>query len=187
MIVPWQSEIQQWLAGVMLALSFVMLAARRPSSVVGAYAAQAVVLALASGWQAWLQASPQLAAAGLVTLGAKGIGLPLLLRPALRSTRLAAGGWPRIVPGAVLVVLAIAAAPEDLAPALAITLLGLLAIATRHDSGLRAIGLLSLENGVILAAVGALGLPMVLALVVASLGVAGFVAARLVPARTRPA
>ncbi len=186
MTVPPASEIVHWLAGVALALSLVVLAARRPGSVLGAYVAQAVVLALAAGWQAWQQASLPLAAAALVTFGAKGVGLPLLLRPAFRGKRLAAGGWTPMALGAGLAALAAAVAPEELAPALAMVLLGLLTIAARQDRALQTMGLLSLENGVALAAFGAAGVPAVL-VTLASLGVVGLVAARLAPARARPA
>ena len=177
MTVPPASEVGHWLAGLALALSLVVLAARRPGSVLGAYAAQATVVALAAGWQAWLQASPELAAAALVTFGAKGVGLPLLLRPAC-GMRFAGGGWVPLALGAGLAALAAAIAPEDLAPTLAMTLLGLLTIATRRDRALQAMGLLSLENGVALAAFGAAGVPAVLPLTLASLGVVGLVAAR---------
>lgn len=184
MTVPPGSGIVHWLAGAALALSLVVLAARRPGSVLGAYAAQATVVALAAGWQAWQQASLPLAAAALVTFGAKGVGLPLLLRPAFRG-RPAAGGWMPMALGAGLAALAAATAPEELAPALAMALLGLLTIAARQDRALRTVGLLSLENGVALAAFGVAG-PTVLA-ALASLGVVGLVAAQLAPTRARPA
>lgn len=187
MTVPPTSEIGHGLAGLALALSLVVLAARRPGLVLGAYAAQALVLALAAGWQAWLQASSPLAAAALVTFGAKGIGLPLLLRPAFRGVRRAANGWMPLALGAALAALAAAIAPEDVAPALAIALLGLLAIAARQDRALQTMGLLSMENGVALALFGAAALPAAPALMLASLGVIGLVAAHLVRGRTRPA
>lgn len=180
-------EIAPWLAGAALALSLAVLAARRPGAVLGAYAAQATVLALAVGWQAWLQASPPLAAAALVTFGAKAVGLPLLLRPAFRDMRPAAGGWAPMALGAGLAALAAAVAPEGLAPALAMALLGLLTIAARRGRALRTVGLLSLENGVALATFGAAGVPAVLALAFASLGVVSLAAAHLVPAKARPA
>ena len=183
---PSTFEVVHWLAGVALALSLVVLAARRPGSVLGAYAAQAIVLALAAGWQAWHQASLPLAAAALVTFGAKGVGLPLLLRPAFRGERPAADGWMPVALGAGLAALAAAVAPEELAPALAMVLLGLLTIAARQNRIVRTVGLLSLENGVALAAFGMAGVPAV-SMTLASLGVAGLVAAQLAPARTRPA
>jgi len=185
MTVPPASEVVHWLAGAALALSLVVLAARRPGSVLGAYAAQAAVLALIAGWQAWQQASLPLAAAALVTFGAKGAGLPLLLHPAFRG-RPAAGGWMPMALGAGLAALAAAVAPEELAPALAMALLGLLTIAVRHDRALRTAGLLSLENGVALAAFGVSGVPTVL-VTLASLGVVGLAAAQLAPMRARPA
>ncbi len=180
------SEVAPWLAGVALSLSLAVLAARRPGVVLYAYAAQATVLALAVGWQAWLQASPPLAAAALVTFGAKGVGMPLLLRPAFRGMRPAAGGWLPVALGAGLAALAAAVAPEELAPALAMTLLGLLTIAARRGRVLRTVGLLSLENGVALAAFCAAGIPAILALALASLGVVSLAAVHLAPARTRP-
>ena len=186
MIVPPPSEAP-WLAGATLTLSLAVLAARRPGAVLGAYAAQATVLALAVGWQAWLQASPQLAAAALLTFGIKGVGLPLLLRPAFRDVRPAAGGWVPAALGAGLAALAAAVAPEELAPALAVALLGLLTIAVRRGRALRMAGLLSLENGVALAVFSAAGNPAVPALALASLGVVGLAAAHLAPARARPA
>ena len=185
MTVPPASEVVHWLGGVALALCLVVLAARRPGSVLGAYAAQATVLALAAGWQAWQQASLPLAATALVTFGAKGVGLPLLLRPGFRG-RPAAGGWVPVALGAGLAALAAAVAPEELSPALAMVLLGLLTIAVRQDRALQTMGLLSLENGVALAAFGMAGVPAVL-VTFAGLGVVGLVAARLAPARARPA
>ena len=187
MTAPPASGVAPWLVGAALALSLAVLAARRPVSVLGAYAAQATVLALTMGWQAWLQGSPPLVAAALITFGVKGVGLPLLLRPAFRGMRPIAGGWAPVALGAVVAALAAAVAPEELAPALAITLLGLLTIAARRGRTLRMVGLLSLENGVALAASCAAGVPGVLALTLASLGVAGLAAASLAPARTRPA
>lgn len=187
MTVPPSTELAPWLGGVALALSLAVLAARRPGAVLGAYAAQATVLALAVGWQAWLQASPPLAAAAFVTFGAKGVGLPLLLRPAFRDVRPAAGGWVPVALGAGLAALAAAAALEELAPALAMVLLGLLTMAVRRGRAVRTVGLLSLENGVALAAFATTGVPAVPALALASLGVVGLVAARLASAKARPA
>ena len=187
MSVPPAFEIAPWLTGVALLLSLAVLTARRPGAVLGAYAAQATVLALALGWQAWLQASPPLAAAALVTFGAKGVGLPLRLRPLFRDMRSDTGGWVPVALGAALSALAAAVAPQEVAPALAMVLLGLLTMAVRRGRALRTMGLLSLENGVVLAAFGAAGVPAVLALALASLGVVSLATADLAPARARPA
>ena len=186
MTAPLLSEAGHWLAGLTLALSLVVLAARRPGIVLGAYAAQAAVLVLAAGWQAWVQASPGLAAAGLVT-GVKGVGLPLLLRPAFRALRPAAGRWTTVALGTGLAALAAATAPGEVAPALATVLVGLLTMATRRGRALRTMGLLSLENGVALAAFGAAGVSGIFPLTLASLGVVSLVAAQVAPARVRPA
>ena len=82
--------------------------------------------------------------------------------------------------GAGLVALAAAAASVAVPPparagavlALSVLLLGLLVAATRRDAPSRAVGLLSSENGLVLALVGAPGMPLAAGLCVASLALA---------------
>ena len=52
-------------------------------------------------------------------------------------------------------------AREDLAFALAVVLLGLLMMTTRRNAVGQVVGFMSLENGLVLAATGARGMPMV--------------------------
>ena len=171
------------LGGVMLVLSFALLVQRRATAVINAYAAQAMALALAAAWQAWVQESAALALTAAITL-AKGIVLPVALRRVLR--RLALPGVvavappviPTVVLGVGLVVLAATVdAREGLVLALSVVLLGLLVMGTRRDALAQVIGFLSMENGLILAAVGAAGLPLVLELAAALLLATGVVGA----------
>jgi hydrogenase-4 component E len=58
-------------------------------------------------------------------------------------------------------------AREDIAFALAVVLLGLLMMITRRNAVSQVVGFMSLENGLILAATGAKGMPLVVELSVA--------------------
>ena len=73
---------------------------------------------------------------------------------------------------AILVMLPVTAtadalAREDLAFALAVVLLGLLLMVTRRNAVSLVIGFMSLENGLVLAATGAKGMPLVVEISVA--------------------
>jgi hydrogenase-4 component E len=177
-------------AGV-LVLSFMLLYQRRVSAVIDTYAAQALALAAAAAWQGWVQAAPQLYLTAAITLGAKGFLLPLALRRMVRrlaihrAVETALGIFPSMVLGVALVALAIlvvlpttlaaqALTREDLALALSVVLLGVLMMITRRNALTQTIGFLSLENGLILAAVGVAGLPLVVELSVAVLVLVAF-------------
>jgi len=58
-------------------------------------------------------------------------------------------------------------AREDLAFALAVVLLGLLVMVTRRNAVSQVVGFMSLENGLVLAATGAKGMPLVVEISVA--------------------
>jgi hydrogenase-4 component E len=58
-------------------------------------------------------------------------------------------------------------AREDLAFALAVVLLGLLVMVTRRNAVGQVVGFMSLENGLVLAATGAKGMPLVVEISVA--------------------
>jgi len=58
-------------------------------------------------------------------------------------------------------------AREDLAFALSVMLLGLLMMVSRHNAVSQVIGFMSIENGLILAATGAKGMPLVVEISVA--------------------
>src|SRR3954469_22309245 len=170
----------------MLLLSFTLLYQRRVAAVVNALAVQGGILAAAAAWQGFVQAAPQLYLTALIAFGAKAVLIPLALRLAIRRLQLdrtvevALGIGPSMMAGVSLVALAIlvvlpitaggrAIAREDLALALSVVLLGMLMMITRRNAILQVAGLMTLENGLILAAVGVAGMPLVVELSTAAL------------------
>ncbi len=179
-------DVAHLLGGGVLLLSFVLLYQRRIGAVINAFAMQGTLLALAAAWAAYAQAVPGLYLTALLTLAAKGVLIPLALHATVRRLDLhrtvetALGIGPSLVAGVALVALAIlvvlpategarALAREDIALALSVVLLGMLMMITRRNAISQVIGLLSLENGLILAAVGVAGMPLVVELSTAAL------------------
>lgn len=189
-------DVAHLLGGAALVLSFALLAQRRVGGMIGVYAGQAAVLALAAAWQGWVQGAPELYAAALVILGANATAMPAALRRAAR--RRPPEGPGRIVSffgsltaglgaAALAIVVVLSAtlssgvlAREALALALAVGLLGLLVMATRRDALQQVVGFLSLANGLVLA--GIAGLPgtalSVAVLLLAAFGLAGLLVVR---------
>lgn len=188
-------DVAHLLGGAMLLLSFVLLYQRRVTAVINAFAAQGALLALAAAWQGWVQGAPGLYLTALIAFAAKTVAIPLALRALVRRLDLhrtvetALGIGPSLVAGVALVALAIlvvlpvtagttrAIAREDLALALSVVLLGMLMMITRRNAILQVVGLMSLENGLILAAVGVAGMPLVVELSTAALVLVAFVVA----------
>lgn len=179
-------DVAHLLGTAALVLSFVLLYQRRIGAVVNTYAAQAWVLAAAAFWQGWVQGAPHLYVSGAIALLAKGIAIPLALHNIVRRLRIsrtidaALGVFPSMALGMGMVALAILVVMpttpgaqvltrEDLAVALSVVLLGLLMMITRRTALTQVIGFMSLENGLILAAVGVTGMPLVVELSVAVL------------------
>lgn len=187
-------DVAHVLGGSMLLVSFVLLYQRRTAALVNALALQGVLLAAAAVWQGYVQGAPQLYVTGLIALGAKGIAIPLFLRRNMqgRAVEPARGIGLSMLGGVMLVALAIlvvlpattgarALAREDLAIALSIVLLGLLTMLTRRSALGQVAGLMTLENGLILGAVGVAGMPLVIeistaGLVLVVIVIAGFFA-----------
>jgi hydrogenase-4 component E len=188
----WAYDVAHVLGGAILLCSFLLLSQRRLGGVIWLLAVQGVLLAAAAAWQAWAQEAPHLYASAVIALVAKGIAIPWALRVAVRrigddSTGPVPGGphaalspIPALLAGGALVALAILVAlpvstgsrvltREDLAIALSILLLGLLMMCTRRHALAQAAGLLSMENALMLAAVGAAGMPLVVELSAAGL------------------
>lgn len=179
-------DVAHVLGGAMLLVSFVLLYQRRTAALVNALALQGWLLAAAAVWQGYVQGAPQLYVTGVIALAAKGIAIPLYLHRMIRSrlpdraVEPAPGIGANMLAGALLVVLAIlvvlpvttgakALAREDLAVALSIVLLGLLTMVTRRSALGQVAGLMTLENGLILAAVGVAGMPLVIEISTAGL------------------
>jgi hydrogenase-4 component E len=189
-------DLAHLLGGGMLLVSFVLLYQRRVPAVISAFALQGTLLAAAAAWQGWVQGAPQLYLTALIALVAKAVAIPLALRAVVRRLDLhrtvetALGIGSSLVAGVALVALAImvalpvtaggvraAIAREDLALALSVVLLGMLMMITRRNAILQVVGLMSMENGLILAAVGVAGMPLVVELSTAALVLVAFVVA----------
>ena len=179
-------DVAHVLGGAMLLVSFVLLYQRRIVALVNALALQGVLLALAALWQGYVQSAPQLYVTAAIALVAKGVLIPIYLRrlvmrlaPAQRAEA-ASGIGASMLGGFLLVGLSImvvlpattgarALAREDLAIALSIILLGMLMMVTRRTALAQIAGLMTLENGLVLAAVGVAGMPLVIELSTAGL------------------
>ena len=179
-------DVSHLLGGAVLLLSFVLLYQRRIGAVINAFATQGTLLALAAAWAAHAQGVRGLYLTALLAFAAKGVLIPLALHRLVRQLNLhrtvetALGvGWS-MTAGVALVGLCILAtlpategvralARENLALAMSVVLLGMLMMITRRNAISQVIGLLSLENGLILAAVGVAGMPLVVELSTAAL------------------
>jgi hydrogenase-4 component E len=170
--------LSHFLAGSMVLLSFMLLYQDRLPPLINLYAAQALLLSIAVAWQAHTQAAPGLLVTAGIALCFKAMVIPLVLHKLIRDLRIhrtvetVVGIGPTMLAGMVLVglsmVLMIRAtsnidlvAREDMAFSLSILLLGLLMMVTRRNAVSQVVGFMSIENGLILAATGAKGMPFV--------------------------
>jgi hydrogenase-4 component E len=177
-------DIAHLLAGSMVLVSFLLLYQDRMFALLNVFAVHACVLALSVAWQAHLQGAPHLYVTAAIALVFKGAVIPVALHRIVvrlgihRSIETVVSVGPTMLFGMALVALSIvvmlpvAAAAgafvrEDLAFALSILLLGLLMMVTRRNAVSQVIGFMSLENGLVLAATGARGMPLVVEISVA--------------------
>jgi hydrogenase-4 component E len=177
-------DVAHLLAGGMLVLSFLLLYQDRISATLNVFALQAIVLSLAVAWQAYIQDTPPLILTAMIACVFKGFIIPAALHRIVRRLGIhrdieqVIGGGPTMLMGLGLVALSIMLvipagqgvsliAREDLAFALAVILLGLLMMITRRNAVTQIVGFMSLENGLILAATGAKGMPLVVEISVA--------------------
>ncbi|WP_119391083.1 hydrogenase-4 component E [Taklimakanibacter lacteus] len=172
------------LAGFMVLVSFMLLYQDRMFSLLNVFALQALVLAASVAWQAHVQDAPHLYVTALIALVLKAIIIPIVLHRVVvrlgihRNIETVGGigltmlfGMGLVALSMVVMLRATAAADplarEDLAFALSVVLLGLLMMVTRRNAVSQIIGFMSLENGLILAATGAKGMPLVVEISVA--------------------
>jgi hydrogenase-4 component E len=177
-------DVAHLLAGSLVLVSFLMLYQDRLSALLNAYALHALVLALSVAWQAYIQDAPHLYVTAAIALAFKALVIPLTLRRIVRRLGIhreietVVGIGLTMLVGMALVALAMvvmlrvtpAAQPlarQDLAFALAVVLLGLLLMVTRRNAVSQVVGFMSLENGLVLAATGARGMPLVVEISVA--------------------
>lgn len=177
-------DIAHFLAGGMVVASFLLLYQDRLYALIHVFALHSLVLALAVGWQATVQGAHHLYITAGIALVFKAIVIPVALQRIVRQLGIhrtletVRGVGRDMLAGTGLVALAIlvmlpvttaadALAREDLAFALAVVLLGLLLMVTRHNAVSLVIGFMSLENGLVLAAAGARGMPLAVEISVA--------------------
>lgn len=177
-------DIAQLLAGGLVLVSFMLLYQDRLSGLINVFALHALLLTLSVGWQAYVQQAPHLYLTASIALIFKGLIIPLSLHKIVkrlgihRTVEVVGGVGPTMFVGIFLVALSLVImvrttadanpyAREDLAFALSIVLLGLLMMVTRRNAVSQIIGFMSLENGLILAAAAANGMPLVVEISVA--------------------
>ena len=176
-------DVAHLLAGSLVLVSFMMLYQDRLYALLNTYALHAVVLSLSVGWQAYINAAPHLYITASIALLFKAIIIPLALHRMIvrlgihREIETVASIGPTMLAGIGLVGLSLAVmlrvtadadlvAREDIAFALSVVLLGLLIMVTRRNAVSQVIGFMSLENGLVLAATGARGMPLVVEITV---------------------
>ncbi len=177
-------DIAHLLAGGLVLISFMMLYQDRLYALLNVYAFHALVLALSVSWQAWIQDAPHLYVTAAIALVFKALIIPAALHRIIarlgirRQVEQVVGAGLTMLAGMGLVALSVVLmlrltrsvetyAQEDLAFALAVILLGLLIMVTRRNAVSQVVGFMSLENGLILAAAGARGMPLVVEISVA--------------------
>jgi hydrogenase-4 component E len=177
-------DVAHLLAGGLVLVSFMLLYQTRMSSLITVFALQAIVLTLSVAWQAHAQGAPHLYITAAIALILKALIIPFALRRVVvrlgihRSIETVGGIGLTMLAGIGCVALSMvvmlkataAAGPltrEDLAFALSVVLLGLLMMVTRRNAVSQIIGFMSIENGLILAAAGAKGMPLVVEISVA--------------------
>jgi hydrogenase-4 component E len=177
-------DIAHLLAGSLVLVSFLLLYQNRLHALLNVYALHAVVLAASVAWQAYAQDAPQLYITAAIALVFKAIIIPVALHRMIRrlgihrEVETVVGIGTTVLLGVGLVALSMVVmlrvapeadqfAREDLAFALSVVLLGLLMMVTRRNAVSQVVGFMSLENGLVLAATGAKGMPFVVEISVA--------------------
>ena len=177
-------DIAHLLGGGLVLVSFMLLYQDRLYALLNVYALHALVLSLSVAWQAWIQDAPHLYVTAAIALVFKAGVIPIALHRIIRRLGIhrdietVVGVGPTMLAGMGLVALSLVVmlrvtpeadplAREDLAFALAVLLLGLLMMITRRNAVSQVVGFMSLENGLVFAATGAKGMPLVVEISVA--------------------
>jgi hydrogenase-4 component E len=177
-------DVAHLLAGSLVLVSLTMLYQRRLYALLNVFALHAFMLSLSVAWQAYIQEAPHLYITAAIALVFKAIVIPVALHRMIvrlgihREIETVVGIGPTMLVGMGLVALATVImlkvtaeadplAREDLAFALSVVLLGLLVMVTRRNAVSQVVGFMSLENGLVLAATGAKGMPFVVEISVA--------------------
>ena len=177
-------DVAHLFAGGLVMVSFMLLYQDRMFSLLNIFALHALVVSLSVAWQAYIQQAPHLYITAGIALVVKALVIPVVLHRIIvrlgihRSIEQVVGIGQTMLAGIGLVALSIMVmlpitaeagtlAREDLAFALSVILLGLLMMVSRRNALSQVIGFMSIENGLILAATGAKGMPLVVEISVA--------------------
>ncbi len=177
-------DVAHLLAGSLVLVSFMMLYQNRLYALLNVFALHAVILSLSVAWQAHVNDAPYLYITSAIALLFKAIVIPVALHRMIirlgihREIESVGGTGLVMLAGIGLVGLSMAVmlrvtadsdllAREDLTFALSVLLLGLLLMVTRRNAVSQVVGFMSLENGLVLAATGAKGMPLVVEISVA--------------------
>jgi hydrogenase-4 component E len=177
-------DIAHMLAGALVLLSLMMLYQDRLYALINVLALHALVLATSVAWQAWVHDAPHLYITAGIALVFKAIVIPAALRRMVFQLRIhreverVVGSGLTMLAAIALVALSLEVmlpvtegvdpvSREDIALALSVVLIGLLMMVTRHNAVSQVAGFMSLENGIVLGAAGAQGMPLVVEISVA--------------------
>jgi len=177
-------DVAHVLAGGLVLLSFMLLYQDRMFGVLNVFALHAFVVSLSVAWQAYVQHAPYLYVTAAIALLFKALIIPVALHRLIvrlkihRTVETVVGVGPTMLGGIFLVALSMVVmlrvtaqadplAREDLTFALSVVLLGLLMMITRRNAVTQVVGFMSLENGLILAAIGVKGMPLVVEMSIA--------------------
>jgi hydrogenase-4 component E len=183
-ITPLAFDVAHLFAGSLVLVSFMLLYQDRMTGLVNTFALHALVVSFSVAWQAYIQEAPHLYITAAIALGIKAILIPIALHRIIvrlgihRTIEPVVGVGLTMLAGiglialSIMVMLPITAqagtlAREDLSFALSVILLGLLMMVSRRNAVSQVIGFMSIENGLILAATGAKGMPLVVEISVA--------------------
>jgi hydrogenase-4 component E len=176
---PFDLQLLNLCAALLLLLSFAMLAQRRIVNLVNLLALQGTLLLTATLLLAWRTAQPHLYVSALLTLALKVAFLPWLLHRLIRRLQVYWDSEPLLnIPVTMLVgvmvvvfsfglaqpisALASTATRNSIGIALAVVLLSFLTMITRRKAMSQVVGFLSMENGLFFGAMSATyGMPMV--------------------------
>lgn len=172
------------LGAIVLLMSFALLSQNRLFSLLHVYSAQALTLAAAAAWKGYAHGETHLYVTAGLTLILKAIIIPIALHRIVvkldihRAVEPAMSIGATMIAGVSLVTLSIllvlpvtadasALTREDMALSLSVVLLGLLMMISRRNAVSQVVGFMSIENGLILAAVGVAGMPLIVEMSIA--------------------
>ncbi len=182
---PFDLQLLNACAAILLLLSFAMLAQRRIVTLVNLLALQGGMLCIATLLLAWRTGQTHLYASAALTLAIKVIALPWLLHALIRRLQVYWDTEPLLnVPGTMLIgvvtvvfsfglaqpiaELASTATRNALGIAVAVVLLAFITMITRRKAMSQVVGFLSMENGLFFGAMSATyGMPMIVELGIA--------------------